>query len=1513
MLKKRLSLMLSGALLVGAMGGAGAIPAAAANPADAFSAWDLNGFTPKTVGGESVLVGNGGTFSQMTTKAAVSTAYLGFDVWVDSVQSTVDGNVGATYTTVEDHQIFFEYNTVSKIARVRRFVNGGDQHIGAAKSVELKNKTWYRFTIALEENDIRWYIGDDLIFSINNSYGEKLQGGSWTVQGYNTVPHIKNVTMYNSLSGAFPEWNTEGWERSTEEGQYVLSGGSTLTTKEPVSLNALELSVNLTNLGNTSALSVAYETDGGIAYSVDYDHGNKTLTLYRTAGGKKTAEKSASFTLSSDKAADLRIVLNDGEARVLADGKAVLVSEDTHGDVLATGHWTVTVKDAQATLSGLTFDNVAPDNLTPVKNCDLEFGSETAVKVFSASTGKVNYSDGKLVYTVSGAGSYLDSPTIEAPVGTPYSAKLAVKNTILFRMKNDTDTDTFKIYYRTDRVLRYSEENCVIVTVKKGSGFESVFANLSACKDTAGYLRGFRIVPVGATKGTVTIDAISFEREKPLYDYAGEILSCAADGDKDTVTVKGTLAPAYKNATVKLYELAINNWSESVEGMTPSATATASGTDFTVTLPFRNGKITRLTSLFMATVVTAEGEVKISDRFMVENYRDFSENPYAFTLPELTVKVTDPQFGAKGDGFTNDNAAIQAAIDYVNAQGGGTVVLEGDDSLYGRRYVASRVQMKDNVELRIEEGAVLWQSPREADYDYDVLRGHDMPVPGVNWTHIFLCHNYPLILASECKNVRVTGGGTIRMNDAGGENLDGYDGSTIWTGCECRIHIVPMAFFRCNGVEVSDITVLRANSYLMSLTGSHNVYVGNVIEKETTCASGDGIGLGAGAKHVLIDRFAICSNDDAVTLCPTYDDPRGMTWWHSSPGEDNRVMDVTVKSSYIFSGHGITFIPWGTDAPDLSKQEIRDIEVYDCLLSGPTAVGTWPDNPYYGKQPFDNTEKDDFSPVVGVRIHDNVYHAPTTLECITATDIITDCGIVSHNQFVHGDFERKNGKEGWVAGLSNWSYTVGEDATVEAVDVSGDHKGKISGTGSLYQGLHLTAGTHTFRIDTDLTAGAGILFVRDAISGEYLVRLPLRWGDKKGNEVTFALTSTADLELGVELTESGEILIDNASVKSKGEEGTTAYPDSFTENFEFLNTPTFDHSGGAVVEEDGNNVLKVENPNGTPKGLVIHEKQKSFDLRFHLKVTDVSSAVDGNVGVIFSRTDGDNCYFLEYNTVLKYIQLRSFVNGAPAVLFNIPKELKTGEWHQIGLRMKDAKIEVYLNGEKLAEAEAKANLRGTVVQYSSYFTGYCVDNITLAPAGELDMTAVLPLKTETAKGYTLTLNAGGGAPVIKPVVLSEGDSIPAFETPALEGYELLGWTMNGETVDLTAFRMPAHDVTLTAVWGLLPSETRPPEAETTPEPETAPAEPDTAPTEPDTTVEPEDTVEPDTRPAETVPAESEGTVSSDPAEPTVPADTASTDTEAPAKGGCKSAVGLVALILPILAAGAMIRKKKNDE
>lgn len=72
-------------------------------------------------------------------------------------------------------------------------------------------------------------------------------------------------------------------------------------------------------------------------------------------------------------------------------------------------------------------------------------------------------------------------------------------------------------------------------------------------------------------------------------------------------------------------------------------------------------------------------------------------------------------FGAKSDGLTLNTKSIQKGIDYISENGGGRLVF------YVGRYLTGAIQLKSNVTIKLEEGAVLVGS--ESIYDYNTSAG----------------------------------------------------------------------------------------------------------------------------------------------------------------------------------------------------------------------------------------------------------------------------------------------------------------------------------------------------------------------------------------------------------------------------------------------------------------------------------------------------------------------------------------------------------------------------------------------------------------------------------------------------------------------------------------------------------------------------------------------------------------------------------------------------------------------
>lgn len=739
--------------------------------------------------------------------------------------------------------------------------------------------------------------------------------------------------------------------------------------------------------------------------------------------------------------------------------------------------------------------------------------------------------DFTLTYSLNGK-AQLESYVFPDSSNYTYNMKMPIRNTIFVVLKNMSTASKMRLYYKTTVHTEYCRENSVEVSLTRSPEYKAYYFNLSATPGLEGRLMQFMLEATGY--GEITLREYSFEEEKCISENAGEIISCTAQND--IITVVGKVSPSYldEDGMLSVYATSMSDDKASILGKellvsVPLRKAAKNITndnsiEFAITdIPFKNGLITRLSSQFAAFISCGEKSIPLGERFYIDNYEDFQNNPYAFSLPSFTAIVTDSPFGAKGDACTDDTDAIQAAIDTVWKQGGGKVIIPGptaDDNkrthFYGKRYRITNILLRSRVELHIEKGAVLWQSPIYRDYKYIPDYGHDIDIGNITWSHAMHVSNLPTVQCINSEYVKITGFGKIRSCDTGAE--EGVIMPSYSTGCPDRIHQVPISFFQVNNIELRDFELVRTNNYHAPIYGCSYVYAANMKMHEVRCVSGDGFGLSKGTHHVVLNRNFFQSNDDGVVLSGCYFDPRGLVWWKSRLGKHGGTRHVKIVHCYINSGGGkaIAFIPWGTSDPNVERQEISNITAYDNQLICVNPVGAWYDNPYNGKVPFDNTETDDYSPVKAVRIFNNLYKGTTTIGPIKATDFITDCGIYSTDNFRNGDFRLSV-----IPNLANWSYKRNKNKnSVKVRNVDGLFCGVMQffreGDTALYQGLHLATGTHKCTFDVMTGETGAFIFVQNIRTGEIIAeRHILSIGAFENFKVQFGLSESADLYIGL--------------------------------------------------------------------------------------------------------------------------------------------------------------------------------------------------------------------------------------------------------------------------------------------------------------------------------------------------------------------------------------------------------------
>jgi hypothetical protein len=201
-----------------------------------------------------------------------------------------------------------------------------------------------------------------------------------------------------------------------------------------------------------------------------------------------------------------------------------------------------------------------------------------------------------------------------------------------------------------------------------------------------------------------------------------------------------------------------------------------------------------------------------------------------------TYPVTD--FGAVGDGATDNTMAIQAAIDTCAAHGGGQVLVEGGN------FVTGTIQLRSHVDLHVADGAQLLGSTSIGSYPII-----DSPVPTVMTES-----RMSLIYAANEDHISITGEGRI---DGRGSNFLGQDERPFG-----------LRLISCTNVTIEDIELRNSGFWMMHNLNLDTVTVRNVTIYNHGNSNNDGLSMD-GCSNVLIEGCTVDSNNDPLVLKAT--------------------------------------------------------------------------------------------------------------------------------------------------------------------------------------------------------------------------------------------------------------------------------------------------------------------------------------------------------------------------------------------------------------------------------------------------------------------------------------------------------------------------------------------------------------------------------------------------------------------------------------------------------------------
>lgn len=339
----------------------------------------------------------------------------------------------------------------------------------------------------------------------------------------------------------------------------------------------------------------------------------------------------------------------------------------------------------------------------------------------------------------------------------------------------------------------------------------------------------------------------------------------------------------------------------------------------------------------MILLVACKAEVKHND--ISEGWKEMESILARIKAPVFAVNhflITD--YGARPRGFLCTDA-FRMAIEACHEAGGGKVIVPADSFLTGAIHLLS------NVNLHLEEGAVILFSTKQSDY---------LPLVRIRSEGLELYNFSPLVYAYEQENIAITGKGTLDGQAAkdnwwifrGREQYGWKEGlpSTNDPGSfpllfelaekgvpvENRIFGEGTYFrpsfvmpFQCKNILIEGITIVNPPMWMLHPVLSENITIRGVKLLSKNAPNGDGCNPES-CKDILIEECIFSTGDDCIAI----KSGRNRQGYESGIPTEN----VIIRKCKMMEGHGGVVL-----GSELSGG-IRNVFVYDCDMDSPDLV-----------------------------------------------------------------------------------------------------------------------------------------------------------------------------------------------------------------------------------------------------------------------------------------------------------------------------------------------------------------------------------------------------------------------------------------------------------------------------------------------------------------------------------------------------------------------------------------------